>query len=265
MLNHFGSSPTTSMQTEDAVPTTVQCTISDGLARLTLDRPEKLNALTVGSFREIDAHLDRLTQEPIGCVLLSGAGRSFCAGHDLDAIAGGSEDQDAGRLESRVIERLATFPVPVVAAVRGHCLTGGLELALAADVIIAAHGARFADTHATWDLVPIWGLSQRLPRRVGRAKAMEMMFSSRAYTGQEAVAIGLANLTVPDDRLDEEADQFCRDVLANSWRATRAMKRLLAATESMPLSAGIAWELHHTEGRGPEMHERIARLRRGTR
>ena len=149
---------------------TVQCTTDAGLARLTLDRPEKLNALSVESFRELDAHLDRIAQEQVGCLLITGAGRSFCAGHDLDGIASGSENQEAGRLESRVIERLATLPMPVVAAVQGYCLTGGLELALAADVIIAAHGARFADTHATWDLVPIWGLSQRLPRRVGRAK-----------------------------------------------------------------------------------------------
>jgi len=244
------------------VASSVLCTIEDGLARLTLNRPDKLNALTVAAFRELDAHLDRIAGEQVGCVLLSGAGRSFCAGHDLDAIAGGTEDQDAGRLESRVIERLATLPVPVVAAVQGHCLTGGLELALAADVLLAAHGARFADTHARWDLVPIWGLSQRLPRRIGRAKALEMMFASRTYSGPEAVAMGLANLSVPDEELAAEADRFCRDVLANSWRATQAVKRLLAATESMPLSAGLAWELHHTEGRGPEMQERIERMRR---
>ena len=88
-----------------------------------------------------------------------------------------------------------------------------------------------------------------------------MMFASRTYSGPEAVAMGLANACVPDDELQAEADRFCRDVLANSWRATRAMKRLLEATETMPLSAGVAWELHHTEGRGPETQERIVRKR----
>lgn len=240
----------------------VRCTIEDGLCRLTLNRAEKLNALAADSFREIDRHLDRVQREEVGCILLTGEGRSFCAGHDLDDIAGGKEDGAVSRLETGVVERLATMPMPVVAAVRGHCLTGGLELVLAADIIIASDTAKFADTHARWDLVPIWGLSQRLPRRIGQARAYEMMFASRNYSGEEAAAMGLANFCVPDDRLDEEAERFCRDTLANSWRALAAMKALARETDGMTLRAGIAWELHHTAGRGPEMEERLARMRR---
>ncbi|MBV9842727.1 MAG: enoyl-CoA hydratase/isomerase family protein [Sphingomonadaceae bacterium] len=236
--------------------------IEDGLARLTLNRPEKLNALSGEAFHEIDAHLCAIEQAEVGCVLLSGAGRSFCAGHDLDGIAGGSEGIEVGRHESAVIERLAALPMPVVAAVRGHCLTGGLELALGADIVIAAEDAKFADTHAKWDLVPIWGLSQRLPRRVGLAKAYEMVFASRTYSGVEAVAMGLANFAVPADRLDEEATRFCRDILANAGRANRAFKTLVAKTEELTLAYGLRYELDHTEGRGPEMAERIARMRK---
>ncbi len=240
----------------------VRSTIEDGLCTLTLNRPEKLNALNEAVFRELAAHLDRVGPESVGCVLLTGAGRSFCAGHDLGGISSGAESHGVASFETKTIERLATLPMPVVAAIRGHCFTGGLELALAADVLIAAKGAQFADTHGKWDLVPVWGLSQRLPRRVGRAKALEMMFASRTYSGEEAAAMGLANFCVPDETLDEEANRFCRDILANSWRASRAMKRLIADTDGMTLTAGIAWELHHTEGRGPEMAERIARLRK---
>lgn len=240
----------------------ILCSVSDGLCRLTLNRPEKLNALNAGSFHDLAAHLDRVAVEPVGCVLLTGAGRSFCAGHDLDGIAGGSEEGAIKRFETGIVERLATLPMPVVAAVRGHCLTGGLELALAADIIIAGESAKFADTHAKWDLVPIWGLSQRLPRRVGVARAQEMMFASRTYSGAQAAAMGLANLCVPDADLDAEAERMCADILANSWRAARAMKKLIAATDGMTLAAGIAWELHHTEGRGPEMADRIARMRK---
>ncbi|MET0371422.1 MAG: enoyl-CoA hydratase/isomerase family protein [Sphingobium sp.] len=236
--------------------------IEDGLARITLNRPDKLNALSVAAFQEIDAHLDRITPETVGCVLLDAAGRSFCAGHDLDDIAGGSEDGAVGRYETGVVERLATLPMPVVAAVQGHCMTGGLELVLAADIIIAGEGATFADTHAKWDLVPIWGLSQRLPRRIGPAKADEMMYASRSYSGAEAAAMGLANLCVPDDALTQEAARMCADILANSWRATRAMKALRRETDGMTLPGGIAWEMHHSAGRGPEMAERLARLRR---
>lgn len=240
----------------------VTLSIENGLARLTLNRPDKLNALSLAAFHEIDRHLDVIEREQPGCVLLTGAGRSFCAGHDLDGIASGDETVDAGRIESRIIERLATLPMPVVAAVRGHCLTGGLELALAADIIIAAEDAKFADTHAKWDLVPIWGLSQRLPRRIGLAKAYEMMFASRTYSGAEAAAMGLANFCVPGDRLDAEAERFCADVLANAWRATRAMKTLVARTEGMTLAEGIRYEIDHTEGRGPEMKPRLDAMRK---
>ena len=240
----------------------VLCTIEDGLCTLTLNRPEKLNAIGSETFRAIDAHLDRITAETVGCVLVTGAGRSFCAGHDLDDIAAGSETDTDKKFATRAIERLATLPMPVVAAVRGHCYTGGLEFVLAADIIIASDTAKFSDTHAKWDLVPIWGLSQRLPRRIGLAKAHEMIFASRVYGGAEAAAMGLANFCVPDDAFDAEVQRFCRDVLANSWRATRAMKKLIVDTESMPLSAGIAWELHNNIGRGPEMAERLARMRK---
>jgi enoyl-CoA hydratase len=240
----------------------VLLSIENALAQLTLNRPEKLNALSVESFHEIDAHLDTIAGAEVGCVLLTGAGRSFCAGHDLDGIAGGSEGIEVGRFESGVIERLATLPMPVVAAVRGHCLTGGLELALGADIIIAAEDARFADTHAKWDLVPIWGLSQRLPRRVGLARAQEMVFASRTYSGIEAVAMGLANFAVPADRLDEEAERFCREVVANAQRANRAFKTLVAKTEGLGLVEGLRYEIDHSEGRGPEMAARLGRLRR---
>ena len=133
---------------------------------------------------------------------------------------------------------------------------------MAADIIIAGEGAAFADTHAKWDLVPIWGLSQRLPRRIGVARAQEMMFASRTYSGSQAAAMGLASFCVEDTALEREALLFCEQVLDNSWRATRAAKKLVSDTDGMTLAAGIAWELHHTEGKGPEMNDRITRLRK---
>lgn len=239
----------------------IMCEIAGGLCRLTLNRPEKLNALNAASFAALERHLDSIEAGQVGCVLLAGAGRGFCAGHDLDDIASGAEDGAIKRFETGVIERLATLPMPVVAAVHGYCLTGGLELALAADIIVAAEDAKFADTHAKWDLVPIWGLSQRLPRRVGMARAREMMFASRTYSGVEAAAMGLANYAVPASALTAEVEKLCADILANSWRATQAMKGLTIDTDAMTLAAGVAWELHHSKGRGPEMHDRIARGR----
>lgn len=192
----------------------------------------------------------------------SGAGRSFCAGHDLDDLASGEESAaEAERFENGLVERLATLPFPVVAKVRGHCYTGGLELVLAADIIVAAETAKFADTHAKFDLVPIWGLTQRLPRRVGMAKAKEIMFSSRTYSGTEAAAMGLANRAVPDDELDVYVEALCADITANSMRSNREIKKLLVDTDGLNLATGNAWELHHSPGHGPEFKAMIAAQR----
>jgi enoyl-CoA hydratase/carnithine racemase len=236
----------------------------DGLVTLTLNRPQKLNALNHAVFKELAAHLDWIEQNAakIGCVILRGTGRSFCAGHDLDDISGGGEGLSVSHFETRTIERMSDLPMPVVCVVQGHCLTGGLELALGADIIIASENAKFADTHGKWDLVPVWGLSQRLPRRVGRAKALEMSFSARFYSGRDAETMGLANICVPDAELDATVAAFTKDVLANSWRSSRAIKKLIDDTDGLPLKAGLAHEVHRSEGRGPETAERLARMRK---
>lgn len=238
--------------------------VKDGLVTLTLNRPEKLNALNFDIFKALSAHIDfaRENVKSVGCVVLRGAGRSFCAGNDLSDLGGVFEGGDGSHFRSTTVEQLANLPMPVIAAVQGHCLTGGLELALAADIIIAADSAKFGDTHGKWDLVPVWGLSQRLPRRIGRAKALEMSFSARTYSGRDAAAMGLANFCVPDAAFDAAVAQFAGEVLANSWRSSRAIKTLVDDTEGMPLKAGLAHEIHRSEGRGPETAERLARMRK---
>ena len=238
--------------------------VKDGLVTLTLNRPDKLNALNFDVFKALSAHIDFAQEnvKSVGCVVLRGAGRSFCAGNDLSDLGGVFEGGDGSHFRSTTVERLANLPMPVIAAVQGHCLTGGLELALAADIIIAADSAKFGDTHGKWDLVPVWGLSQRLPRRIGRAKALEMSFSARSYSGRDAAAMGLANFCVTDTELDAAVAQFAADVLANSWRSSRAIKKLVDDTEGMALKAGLAHEIHRSEGRGPETAERLARMRK---
>jgi enoyl-CoA hydratase len=238
--------------------------LKDGLLTLTLNRPDKLNALSFESFKGLAAAVDfaSTNKDKVGCVLLRGAGRSFCAGNDLGDLGGVFNDGDNSKFRSDTVERLASLPMPVIAIVQGHCLTGGLELALAADIIIAGESAKFGDTHGKWDLVPVWGLSQRLPRRIGRAKALEMSFSARHYSGKQAVEMGLANFCVPDSELDATAAAFVNDVLDNSWRSSRAIKKLIDETDGMALKAGLAHEVHRSEGRGPETAERLARMRK---
>jgi enoyl-CoA hydratase/carnithine racemase len=240
----------------------------EGLVTLTLNRPEKLNALTVPLFIELRAHVERIAvqTEEVGLVVVRGAGRCFSAGNDLAGIASGVEAPKPS-FQSETIELLANLPQPVISAVHGHCYTGALELALAGDLIVAASSARFADTHARWALTPRWGMSQRLPRRVGRSRASLMSFTGRTVGGEEAAAIGLADECVPDERFDAHVEALAREILAQSWFSHRANKRLMRETEGLPLAAGLAWESHRSEGRGPDMQARIAAFtaRAGTR
>jgi enoyl-CoA hydratase/carnithine racemase len=234
-------------------------TDKNGAATLTLNRPEKLNALNIALFQELDAHVRQIANETdkVGLVIVRGAGRCFCAGHDLDDIAAG-EKLPEPFYQSKVIERLADLPQPVISAVHGHCYTGGLELALAGDLIFAAEGARFADTHAKWALTPVWGMSQRLPRRVGTYRAREMMFTCRTVMGPEAASLGLADLCVPDAEFDARLDELAGQILANSWYSHRANKRLVIETDGMTQSQGLAHEIFRGAGRGPDMEERLA-------
>jgi enoyl-CoA hydratase len=220
-----------------------------GAAILTLNRPDKLNSLNVPVFEALEAHVKAIEAAPggVAAVVLRGAGRCFSAGHDLGDIATG-EKLPRANYQSHVIERLADLPIPVISAVHGHCYTGALELALAGDIILAAESAKFADTHARWALTPVWGLSQRLPRRVGTYKAREMMFTCRTYSGREAEAMGLANACV----------DLVAEIAANSPFSHAANKRLLMHTDGLPIGAGLAHEIYHGEGVGPDMRDRIA-------
>ena len=233
--------------------------LRDGLATITLNRPEKLNSMTTELFLQLEACVAKIEAAPeqFGCVVLRGAGPCFSAGNDLKQI----HDGDAlpyPNFQSLIIERLGNLPIPVIAAVHGHCYTGALELALSSDIILASSDAKFADTHGKWGMVPIWGMSQRLPRRVGRARAAEMMFTSRTYTGEEAAAIGLANACFPAERFDAEVAAFCDLILKNSWFSHRGNKSFLRDTEGMDLASGLAHEIVHHPGLDPQMNERIA-------
>ncbi|HEX4180383.1 MAG TPA: enoyl-CoA hydratase/isomerase family protein [Caulobacteraceae bacterium] len=234
---------------------------AEGLTTLTLNRPEKLNALNVELFSALDNHVTQLAREErsVGVVIVRGAGRCFSAGHDLADIAVG-EKPPRPNFQSGVIERLANLPQVVISAVHGHCYTGALELALAGDIVFAAESAKFADTHAKWALTPVWGLSQRLPRRVGTYKAREMMFTCATYSGRQAESFGLANACVPDDKFDAELEAYARAILANSWFSHRANKRLLIETDGLTQEAGLAHEVFRGAGRGPDMDERIGRF-----
>ena len=230
----------------------------DGWSVLTLNRPDKLNSLTVGMFRELRSHVaDLRKDDAIACVVIRGAGKCFSAGHDLGDIAEGEEVPSRG-WHSETLRLLEKLPKPVIAAVHGHCYTGALEVALAADFIVAADSARFGDTHAKWALTPVWGMSQRLPRRVGIATAKRLMFTADMIGAEEAVRIGLAEYSVPLEQFEDEIAKLAQKIVSNSGFSHAANKRLLEATDGGPLDAGLQWEVMESEGHGPDMHDRIS-------
>ena len=231
----------------------------DGLATLTLNRPDKLNALNTRMFELLGEQVADIARsiDTIGCVVVRGAGPCFSAGHDLGAIGEGESGAQLN-LQATVIEQLANLPQPVISAVHGHCYTGALELALAGDIILASANARFADTHGRWGLTPIWGMSQRLPRRVGASKACDMMFTCRNVDAPEALAMGLTDACFPDDDFDALVQRYAATILANSWYSARANKKLLIETDGLPLAAGLAHETYRNEGHAPDAEERIA-------
>jgi enoyl-CoA hydratase len=241
--------------------TLVQREDRDGLAVLTLNRPETLNALSPGLFVELRAHIDELARQTdqIGCVILCGRGRSFSAGNDLKAIQAG-ETAPTRHFQAETLDAIEALPQPVIAAVQGHCYTGSLELALACDLMIVAKSAKLADTHGKWGMSPTWGMSQRLPRRVGLLAAKEMMFSGRVVSGEEAVAMGLANRCVDDADLMGAAEAMAAGFLGNSWFTLRADKMLINQGLNHTLADGLAFERNNSPGRGPDMEERLKRF-----
>lgn len=232
-----------------------------GLATITLNRPEKRNALTPEMFDLLDHHLAMIesASDRIGAVLLKGAGSCFSAGNDITRIGKDSSSGQAGR-QPEVIDRLAALPMPVVAAVHGYCFTGALELALAADLILAADGALFGDTHAEFGLSPKWGMSQRLPRRVGTAKAKEMMFTARRYTAAQAMAMGLADQCFGNAGFTGQISALMDEILSKSWFSHRTNKRVLAETDGWELARGLAHERDNHPGVDPDANARLARF-----
>jgi len=232
------------------------------VATLWLNRPEKLNALTKEVFEALNVHVDALARETktIGLVVLRGAGANFSAGYDMSDVLEHVKAHAKPHFHSEVIQKIANLPQPVISAVQGHCSTGALELALSADLIVASQSARFSDVYARWGLTPVWGLSLRLPHRIGTAKAGEMMFSCRSYTGTQAEAMHLANFCFADESFDAELVALSADILSNSWYANQVNKRALIEIDGLSLHDAHGLELFKNEGLAPDAAQRIEKF-----
>lgn len=231
---------------------------ANGVATLTLNRPEALNALSPSLFVELRSHLDAIAAatDSVGCVVLRGAGRCFSAGNDIKAIQAG-ERAPSPHFQAETLDAIEALPQPVIAQVHGYCYTGALELVLACDLCVAAESTRFADTHGRWSMTPTWGMSQRLPRRIGALRAKQMMFTGQPIDGAAGAAIGLVNQCLPDAELESAVATLAGAIVANSWHTLRADKRLVNEGQRYTLAEGLAFERRTSPGAGPDMAERL--------
>jgi len=212
-----------------------------------LNRPEKFNCLSVGIKEGLPKALRTLEAPGSGVrvILLRARGKHFCTGGDLEEIKALRADR-ARFVEyirgARVLQLLEASDLPVVAAVHGMCLAGGLELMLACDVAFAARDARFGDQHAQFGLVPGWGGSQRLPRVIGLRRALDLFFSARWVDAETALQFGLVNYVVDPERLQQAALEYCQTLAERSRRGLAAMKRLGRRGLDMDWDAALRFE-----------------------
>ena len=204
---------------------TITLNVADRIATLTVNRPDKLNALNSRVIAELGEMIDSLRADrDVGGVILTGAGRAFVAGADiseLEQVAGDSVEALAKRGQS-VFRRFETSPKPTIAAVNGFALGGGCELAMACDIRIASESAKFGQPEVKLGLIPGYGGTQRLPRLVGRGRALQLLLTGEIIDAQEALRIGLVNRVVAADELLQAANSMMRAMLANAPLALAA-------------------------------------------
>ena len=225
--------------------TSILLELENGVATITVNRPDKRNALNAAVRSEIVHALDALRSDPaVRVVLLTGAGeKAFVAGADIQEFAERTPlEQRQAMASRRVFDELAGFPKPTVAVINGLALGGGCELALACDFRIAASTARLGQPEINLGLIPGGGGTQRLPRVVGSGQAMRMVLTGAIIDAAEAQRIGLVELVLPADELRSGAQEIARQMAAKSPIALQMGKAAVRAAAEMPLSAGLAYE-----------------------
>lgn len=215
-----------------------------GVALVTLDRPEALNALSYALLAELDAALAELDADPAcRAIVITGAGgRAFAAGADVREL---STETPASLHEAdpfAVVDRVAALATPTIAAVRGFALGGGCELAMACDMLVAGDDAKFGQPEILIGVIPGAGGTQRLARAVGKAKAMELVLTGRRIDAAEAERLGLVTKVVPSDAVVDDALGLAASIAVMPPLAVRAAKAAVLATQELPLAAGLRHE-----------------------
>jgi enoyl-CoA hydratase len=214
-----------------------------GVTVVTLNRPEALNALSAALRQAIVKTFDRLAVDPATeVVILTGAGRAFTAGLDLKEL-GGEIDPDVAAVSDRALDRAITqCGRPIIGAINGYAITGGFEIALMCDFLIASTEARFADTHARVGVVPGWGLSQKLPRLIGINRAKELSLTGNFLSAEQACAWGLVNRVVPPDELLPTCKALARDIVSTDPATRNEIRRIMDQGWQATLGEGLVIE-----------------------
>ena len=217
----------------------------DGYAVLTLNRPDARNALSPQLLLDLcDAFRLLQDESDIYSVILTGAGTAFCAGLDLKAMA---EDESglgvyAIHAQHDITAAMTAFDRPIIVGVNGVAATGGFELALMGDILLASSGARFADTHCRVGLAPGWGLSQKLARIIGPSRAREAHFTGNVISAQQAEAWGLVSRVVAPEDLLDACRQVATDIASCVPETVKVYKKMVNEGLQTDLAAGLAME-----------------------
>ncbi len=223
----------------------------DRYVAITLNRPDALNSISPAMIDDLNAALDEIEGRRQLCALsISGSGRAFCAGADLKAAQERMVGADAAAVNSQFLDdlrmvllRIEAFPAPVIAAVNGLALAGGLELLLACDLVIAAESAKLGDAHANYGLVPGGGSSVRLPRKIGPTRAKQLIFTGQFLPARQMLEWGLVNEVVDDEDLGDAVDRLVETLAARSPIGLRRMKRMVDDGMEQSLQAALRYEL----------------------
>jgi len=238
--------------------------INNKIAEITLNRPERMNAITVDLLHELKKELISINNNNnINVIIITGAGKAFSAGVDLRQLEANGTDVSSGGVgkeldkhANEVIKLLEDSPKAVISKINGFCFTGGLELALSADLIYIANEAKLGDTHAILGFRPSWGLTQRLPRYIGISRAKELSFTAKTITGLQAKEYGIALESFPLEELLTKVNEIAKKISNNSPNAIKAYKDLYSTARNKGQIEGLAYEAN-TSYEIPEVKERV--------
>lgn len=217
----------------DATPEEVLAEVRGSALWITLARPKAMNAITPGMVERINAALDSVEgNTEVKAVVVSGTGAAFCAGADLKVIKSQLGDDPTAvdaflKSVLRMMARLESFPVPVIAAINGMALAGGLELVLCCDLVIAARSARLGDSHGNYGLLPGGGATVRLPRKIGVTRAKYLLFTGDTVPAADLIEAGLVNEVVDDGELVAATERLVAKLATKSALALRRTKVLV--------------------------------------